>query len=69
MQLQTRLKRTLTRLQKRFKISMFSTLNQLIKQVYIITNVDDKRDPANYVQSVFKYAIQTEISDEHAQII
>ena len=49
MQLQTRFKKTFIRLQKRFKISIFSTLNQLIKQVYIIINVDNRRDSINYV--------------------
>ena len=67
MQLPTGLKRTLTRLQDRFKISMSSALDQLTRQVYTMSDAGTRRDPASYVQSVSKYAIQAGISDEHAQ--
>ena len=67
MQLQTGLRRTLTRLQDRFKISMSSALDQLTRQVYTLSDAGSRRDPASYVQSVSKYAIQAGISDEHAQ--
>ena len=67
MQLQTGLRRTLTRLQDRFKISMSSALDQLTRQVYTLGDAGSRRDPASYVQSVSKYAVQAGISEEHAQ--
>lgn len=67
MQLQTGLRRTLTRLQERFKISMSSALDHLTREIYTLNDAGSRRDPASYVQSVSKYAVQAGITDEHAQ--
>lgn len=67
MQLPNGLKRTLTRLQERFKISMSSALDQLTRQVYTLKDAGDRRDPASYMQGISKYAVQAGITDEHAQ--
>lgn len=65
--LETGFKRLMARLQEKFKLTVSSALVQLNHQNYSMTDAHKRREPAQYMQTVSKFALQAGIIDEHAQ--
>ena len=66
-QLPTGLKRIISRLQDRFKLPMSTALVRLGEQTYNLHDANARKDPAGYVQTVSRLALQAGINDEQAQ--